>query len=189
MTHWNDDLHDEPSHEATTGTGKLLTFFFAAVVLCAVSLGIGYVLGRRSAPEPEAVTGAQPPAASAQPSGAPKPAAAVTQTAEETPASETAAEAEPTATPTPAPAPVKPTELAAAPRSGFMVQVAAVTRQEDAEALAAALRKKQYPVFVLPGSGNDRFFRVQVGPFAQKKDAEAMKTRLASDGYNAILKQ
>jgi len=30
---------------------------------------------------------------------------------------------------------------------------------------------------------------VQVGPFAQLKDAEAMKAKLAADGYNAIVKK
>ncbi len=71
---------------------------------------------------------------------------------------------------------------------GVMVQVAAVTKREDAEALQAALISKQYPVIVttLPG---DKFFRVQIGPFADIKDADAMKSRLAADGYNAIVKR
>jgi DedD protein len=29
---------------------------------------------------------------------------------------------------------------------------------------------------------------VQVGPFSDRKDAEAMRTRLSGDGYNAIVK-
>ena len=39
----------------------------------------------------------------------------------------------------------------------------------------------------LPNPG-DPLFHVQVGPFTDKKDAEAMRTRLAGDGYNAIVK-
>jgi DedD protein len=31
-------------------------------------------------------------------------------------------------------------------------------------------------------------FHVQVGPFTDRKDAEAMRTRLSGDGYNAIVK-
>ncbi len=73
--------------------------------------------------------------------------------------------------------------------TSLMVQVAAVTKQEDAEALVSALRKKNYPVFVLPNSGADKLFHVQVGPFAEVKDAEAMKSKLVGDGYNAILKK
>jgi cell division protein FtsN len=38
----------------------------------------------------------------------------------------------------------------------------------------------------LPG---DSLFHVQVGPFSDQKDAEAMRTRLAGDGYNAIVKK
>jgi len=71
---------------------------------------------------------------------------------------------------------------------GFMVQVAAVSKQEDAEVLANALRKKQYPVVLVPNQQSN-LFHVQVGPFAQLKDAEAMRLRLANDGYNAILKK
>jgi DedD protein len=78
-------------------------------------------------------------------------------------------------------------ELATA-STGFMVQVAAVSKQEDADALVKALRKKEYPVFVV-NQPNSNLFHVQVGPFAQQKDAEAMRAKLAGDGYNAILKK
>jgi DedD protein len=78
-------------------------------------------------------------------------------------------------------------ELAAA-GTGFMVQVAAVSKQEDADALVKALRKKEYPVFIV-SQPNSNLFHVQVGPFAQQKDAENMRAKLAGDGYNAILKK
>ena len=68
------------------------------------------------------------------------------------------------------------------------VQVAAVKHQEDAEALVAALQKKSYPVFIANQS-TDAFFHVQVGPFANQKDAETMRSKLAADGYNAIVKK
>lgn len=81
-------------------------------------------------------------------------------------------------------------ELTSAPQSltGIMVQVAAVTKQEDADALVKALRKKEYPVFVVTQADN-KLFHIQVGPFAQQKDAEAMRSKLAEDGYNAIIKK
>jgi cell division septation protein DedD len=69
------------------------------------------------------------------------------------------------------------------------VQVAAVSKQDDADALVDALKKKQYPAFVATGSGADKLFRVQLGPFADIKDAEGQRTRLISDGYNPILKK
>jgi|SRR5579859_4715533 len=79
-------------------------------------------------------------------------------------------------------------ELATVP-SSITVQVAAVTKQEDAQALVAALRKKNYPVFVSPNPSADSLYHVQVGPFAELKEAEEMKSKLAGDGYNAIVKK
>ncbi len=72
--------------------------------------------------------------------------------------------------------------------TGYMVQVAAVSKQEDADLLKNALQSKQYPV-VVTSLPNDKLFHVQVGPFADMKDAEAIKTRLTNDGYTPILKK
>ena len=69
------------------------------------------------------------------------------------------------------------------------MQVAAVSRQEDADALVEALKKKQYPAFTANNPSVDKFYRVQVGPYADIKDAEAMRARLISDGYNPIVKK
>jgi DedD protein len=35
----------------------------------------------------------------------------------------------------------------------------------------------------------DKLFRVQLGPFSDIKDAEAMRARLIADGYSPILKK
>ena len=67
------------------------------------------------------------------------------------------------------------------------MQVAAVSKQEDADSLVDALKKKQYPAFV--AAATDKLFRVQVGPFSDVKEAEAMRTRLIADGYSPILKK
>jgi cell division septation protein DedD len=74
------------------------------------------------------------------------------------------------------------------PTGGYTVQVAAVSKQEDAEALVDALKKKQYPASASTSSA-DKFFHVQLGPFSDIKEAEAMRARLISDGYNPILKK
>lgn len=73
------------------------------------------------------------------------------------------------------------------PGQPIMVQIAAVSRQEDAEVLAGALRKRGFNPTVRPGTG-DKFFHVQVGPFTDKAQAETMKQHLLADGYNAIVK-
>jgi DedD protein len=68
-----------------------------------------------------------------------------------------------------------------------MVQIAAVSHQEDADLLLAALKKRGYPVFLRQES-QDHLLHIQVGPFATHKDADVMRQRLLNDGYNAILK-
>ena len=73
------------------------------------------------------------------------------------------------------------------PTSAYFVQVAAVSKQEDADALVDALKKKEYPAFVAAAA--DKLFRVQLGPFSDFKDAEAMRTKLMGDGYSPILKK
>jgi DedD protein len=83
---------------------------------------------------------------------------------------------------TAAPAPV------AVPGLGtIVVQVAAVSHQEDADVLTTALKKRGYSVAVRQVP-QDKLLHVQIGPFATKKDADAMRQRLLSDGYNAIVK-
>ena len=67
------------------------------------------------------------------------------------------------------------------------VQIAAVSHKEDADVLLNALKRRGYSVFTRSGD-SDSLIHVQVGPFANKKDAEAMRQKLLGDGYNAILK-
>jgi DedD protein len=72
----------------------------------------------------------------------------------------------------------------------MVVQIAAVSREDDAVALAGALRKKNYNVFVVNNPiTNDKFYHVQVGPFSTLADAEAMKAKLVAEGYNPIIKR
>ncbi len=85
------------------------------------------------------------------------------------------------------PPPAAPTDEEPAPGHPVMVQIAAVSRQEDAEVLAGALRKRGFAPQVKSGT-TDKFFHVQVGPFTDKAQAESMKQHLLADGYNAILK-
>ncbi len=84
-----------------------------------------------------------------------------------------------------------PPALSAAPAPGSgkpMVQIAAVARQEDADVLVSALRQRGYGV-VVRNEPQDKLLHVQVGPFADRTQATAIKQKLLSDGYNAIIKQ
>jgi cell division septation protein DedD len=70
---------------------------------------------------------------------------------------------------------------------GYMLQVIAVRRQADAMDLARRLQKNKFPAFVLPPQGN-KLYRVQVGPYADQKSAEAAKKGLENAGFRAIVK-
>lgn len=82
-----------------------------------------------------------------------------------------------------------PTNPAAvAPSGAIMVQIAAVTHQEDANVLVSALRQRGYSVSIR-NEPQDKLLHVQVGPFASRDAARVMRSKLLADGYNAILKQ
>lgn len=68
-----------------------------------------------------------------------------------------------------------------------MVQIAAVSHQQDADILIAALRRKGYTATARTEPGNN-FLHVQIGPFASRDEAKTMRGRLQADGYNAFLK-
>ncbi len=184
--------------EINLGTGKLLALFFGLVVLCAIFFALGYSLGKNSSP---AVAAADQPAPTSSSSPS-KPHSSNGTAAAPAPAPSTSNELtfykavqqnEPTPSLAPAPPPEAPAPKPAAEKarlsSGYTVQIAAVTRQEDAQALVGALRKKNYPVFIASNNPGDKLYHVQVGPFSQISDAEAMRSRLSNDGYNPILKK
>jgi DedD protein len=200
-----------PDTEITLGTAKLLGLFFGLVIVCAVFFALGYTLGRKSEAGLNPVSATAPLATTSsgfKPAGVPSQAAssmtfykaveqkdANAQLAPAAPApapgsGSSAAASNSAATQTQiAPGANPPDPMAAIPSGGYFVQVAAVSKQEDAEALVDALKKKQYPAFVPDSSATDKLFRVQIGPFAEIKDAEATRARLINDGYTPILKK
>jgi DedD protein len=190
--------------EITLGTGKLLVLFFGLVVICALFFGLGYSLGRKSDSfTAGAVNPSQPAGNANKASGGSattnppqmsfyKAVEQKTASAELAPAADakpdTASDAANTAGETPSTSNgVDPATMV--PTSGYFVQVAAVSKQDDAQALVEALKKKEYPAFVAPTVATDKLFRVQLGPFSDVKEAEAMRTKLIADGYSPILKK
>ena len=197
--------------EITLGTGKMLFLFFALVALCAVFFGMGFKVGRSSvkgADLTETVmanvnSGRQ--SSSAKPSATPDMtfykavgqnnpdpqlgAANTANTNQQASGTAAASSASSTSTTTP-PTTTSPGNTADSltTTNGSLVQVAAVTKQEDADALVDALKKKQYPAFASPNAV-DKLVHVQVGPFADIKQAEDTRTKLMNDGYNPILKK
>lgn len=188
--------------EITLGTGKLLVLFFGLVAICAVFFALGYSLGRKSEPGITTASAAVNPEPTSTAKKANGTAAAPPMTfyknveqkdasPELTPPADSKNEAAATAA---NPAPTAGNQAAAVdpstttPTSGYFVQVAAVSKQEDADALVDALKKKEYPAFVA-SAATDKLFRVQLGPFSEIKDAEAMRTKLVGDGYSPIVKK
>jgi cell division septation protein DedD len=74
------------------------------------------------------------------------------------------------------------------PSGSFMVQIAAVSNQEDADVLSNALRKRGYTV-TEKREPMDNLIHVRIGPFATAAEANSWKNRLLNDGYNAIVQQ
>jgi DedD protein len=185
--------------EITLGTGKMLALFFGLVALCAVFFGMGFSLGKNSAkPGGDALAGpgapARPTAVKAAETRPPSDLTFYKAVEQKDPNAELASKTAdaPAATPAKAApadsdAPPDPAALAATP-SSYFVQVAAVSKQEDAAALVDALKKKQYAAFAASAAG-DKLFHVQVGPFSDIKDAESARGQLVKDGYNPILKK
>src|ERR1051326_8352171 len=185
----------EHDQEVTVGTGRLLGLFFALVIVCALFFSLGFTFGRHSGPETvqaatvdaSAMRESKPSASRREPIAiqdpqSPKPAAEELTFYKAVEQNEPKAKLE-------KPAPVtresRPTETrrSGPAGGGYMVQVAAVSKQEDADALVHALRKKSYPVMSISAPG-DKLYHVQVGPFADLKDAESTKNKLVANGYN-----
>ena len=169
----------------------MLALFFGLVALCAVFFGIGFSLGKNSKTETATATTTAAPAVrpTAVKANNPRPPSDLTfykavgqkdpnsqLTASSTdtdkdksdkskdkddkaaPSSATATKSQPEDGNAP------PDLTATSPQTAYYVQVAAVSKQEDAGALVDALKKKQYAAFAANAPG-DKLFHVQIGPF------------------------
>ncbi|HXZ12577.1 MAG TPA: SPOR domain-containing protein [Candidatus Sulfotelmatobacter sp.] len=195
----------------------LVGIFLGVVLLCSVFFTLGYVMGRQQYGGSVHAAEAVGKLISSSPSPAPvKPKAAEPSVApansewdfyskKDAPAAEPNAK---TAAPTPAvatrkpgaPAPATTTPVAAStkpsahlqsPKMGkgaIVVQVAALTRENDALAMADTIQQKKFPAFVVTPAG-DNYYRVQVGPYSDEKSADAAKHALEQLGFKPIIKR
>ncbi len=190
-----------PDTELMLGPWALGGIFFCLILLCGICFSLGYTFGRRGA-HASSSTGQQGAQASPQAAGSvPKPAPQAFSLARravdsQSPQGETGS----------APAPVSPapgsTSLAGAnaaplvkaalpgsataPGLALMVQIAAVSHQEDADVLVGALRKRGFAVTTSRDPA-DNLIHVRIGPFASLNDANASRQKLLNDGYNAVV--
>jgi cell division septation protein DedD len=195
-------------YELVLENRQVLTIFFVVVVLCGVFFGLGYIVGKNT-------MGYIPPAETAGSAGGKKSAiapasglaeqpasAAASDSAQKAPETTPGAEEKAPAAPAraaskPEPAaetqarPVPPASAAApgmARGESISLQVAALSKKEDAENLLGLLQKKGFPA-TLATSPADRLFRVQIGPFSSTAEAEEMKARLEREGFKPITKR
>jgi DedD protein len=202
--------------EISLGAPTILGIFFGIALLCACFFGFGYTTGHSSARNAQAAAatpayggsvGAIKPAA-----GSPvgrlivpfAPSIAVAPPAQSTPVEPPQTAVASLASPAPKntvapadriivgdkpllPSATQPATVNPQPATAFVVQVAAVSSQDVADILLASLQKKGYTVAV-HHEPQDKLLHVQIGPFSDRKDAEAMQKRVLADGFNAIVK-
>jgi DedD protein len=200
--------------EVTLGPAMLFAIVCGLLLLGGLCFGLGYTSGRRSvvhlgASEKEAASGqtltqaassTQKPAAKGVTPSVSEPASATSTSSQPAPASSPGSNQAAPATDSvvrpamgaegsgtqPTPVPNNTVQPALAPGSGVMVQIAAVSHPEDANVLMGALRKRGYAVTARRAT-EDSLIHVQIGPFANHADANAMSQRLLNDGYNAVV--
>ncbi len=203
-----EDVSGPRDREISLGTTMILGIFFALAVLCAVFFGFGYSLGRKSVATVAAAAPAQPESTSAFSGFKPSPgnasdklsAVAKGTTSEDNPppvrvtAKTLPQDNHVVGDPLPVvpaaakpPTPLAPPMPAVVPGGSALVQVAAVSHQEDADLLITTLKRRGYAVSIR-SEPQDKLLHVQVGPFATHKEADAMRQRLLADGFNAIVK-
>jgi cell division septation protein DedD len=208
----------EKKDEKGLSARYLVLMFLMGVAACGVFFSLGFLVGynersSRTAPVTEQVTPppvvpptVNPPLETAPP--APKESAAAGP-AQPIPWEETGqakkqatVAAPPTAVQLPSSAATKPAAPAtatapplAAPGvevgSAFTVQVAASRNQQDAEKLVKELKARGYAVFVVTpefAHANDNLFRVQVGPFATREEAEQVRAKIAKEGFKPFIR-
>lgn len=187
--------------EISLGTGTILGIFFALALICALFFGFGYSLGRKSGQNAATATITAPAASSTLLKPTAGSLAGRTSAATPLPAQQVVVPTAPAPVPTPKngllpsdsiiagdklPAP-RSLQPAISPAGNFMVQIAAVSSQEIADIEVTALKRYGYEVAVRH-EPQDQLLHIQIGPFATRKDAEAMRANVQSHGFNAIIK-
>ncbi len=197
--------------ELNIGTGVILSLFFGATLVSAVFFGLGYSFGvthgvtastfslhawlHSSTQSAATTTSAPAPATSSSAPVAEPPApvqssiasanSAALQTA---PAQEVASlpEAGEMSSSAVLGDPSLPSTSHAA-AVAYSVQIAASASRKDAQFLIAKLRRAGLHARI-HHEVQDKFYRVQIGPFTSRSDATAMRTKVLAAGFKAILK-
>ncbi len=198
--------HDEGFHEIQLNGKQLVFLFMAGTVVAVVIFLCGVLVGRgvrltpagldtltadasiAPAPEAPAVTsssGSSAPASSNEDltyskrlGGAETPREQLRDAPPPAPAAVVDA-AKASAPPAPAPASDVATEPAG---DGFAIQLAALSERREAEGIVRRLTSKGYSAYVMaPATGAPTVFRVRVGKFKDRREAESVSARLQKE--------
>ena len=82
-------------------------------------------------------------------------------------------------------------EPATGPRPGnWVIQVHALQNRDGANTLVRTLKSKGYPAFVLaPSAGSPQIFRVQIGGYRDRSEAEKVASRLKDEQFKPDIKR
>jgi len=201
-----DDSGERKPDEKGLSARYLALVFLMGVAACAVFFSLGFLVGYNERPSRGAAATEQvtppplipptvnPPQEAAQPA-AKQPAPAATFSREpavrpEPLPAKPAPESKPSAPPVAAP-PRAPTGQAGEVGIAYTVQVVAAKNLQDAERLVKELKARGYAVFLVTpeyARANDNLFRVQVGPFATRDEAEKVRAKLVKEGFKPFIK-
>jgi cell division septation protein DedD len=190
-----------PDTEVTLGPMMLLGIFLGLMLLCGLCFGVGYSMGSRSA-HVSTATGQQPGAGTTTQAGGSHPKSSATP--QKTHDAHSVRNDQPPSGMNSA----KPGASTQNPNSTFasggnstqplvnpaqpdaagavMIQIATLSRQEDADILIRALSKRGYTATARRDAADNKL-HVRIGPFSNRKDANAMCQKLINDGYNAVV--
>ena len=204
-------IQDEGFHEIQLNGKQLVFLFMAATVVSVVIFLWGVLVGRgvraergavadvapasivsETLPQQPAVAPAPTPAGSDPTAAAPPPAVddlSYFNRLEKTNAPAEQLKPAPAAPPAapvakePAPAPLTDAAPSTEPSGqGFAVQIAALNVRSEADAIAKRLSSKGYAAYVLsPANGTPTVYRVRVGKFTTRREAETIAARLQKE--------
>lgn len=203
--------HEERKHSAR----YMILIFLVCVATCGVFFSLGFLVGYNERgshsvlpteavtappvipptvnppPDSAAPTSQDPAAGHAAPDSTPE-TEVITPGGAPKPATQGAVASPPQAGAKPSPNPsTPPTPTAGHVGEGITLQVAALRTKQDAEALVDILKGRGYPVFMVTpeyAHADDNLFRVQVGPFRSRPDADKVHDKLVQEGFKPFIK-
>jgi DedD protein len=195
--------HDDGFHEIQLNGKQLVFLFMAGTVVAVVIFLLGVFVGRGVGAE----AGTIDPLLAQQPTAVPDVPAVASSSGSDAPASasedlsyptrlgtaeaprevlrDTPAPPPPTRRATPEPAPPVPAASGVPGEpagDGFAIQLAALGKREEAEGIVRRLTSKGYSAYLMaPSAGAPAVYRVRVGKFKDRREAESVSARLQKE--------